>query len=134
MSIALASGFSASRSGSTTAIVFKTSAVVEPLREALKPLAKAIDIAAVYGSVAKGEDRADSDIDLLVVASDVTLEQLFARLSRAEKTLGRKINPTLYTPEEFRSRIEKKNPFVDKLLHGKTLPLIGDIDAFAAAR
>lgn len=46
-----------------------------------------------HGSVARGEDRAQSDIDLLVVADDVQLEDLFARIAPVERKLGRKINP-----------------------------------------
>lgn len=115
-------------------IVMKTIAVVDPLREALRPLTSHIELALIYGSVAKGEENSTSDIDVLVVGSDLTLEQLFRRFNRAEKMIGRKVNPTLYTPDEFRRRIEKKNPFVDNVLRGRTLPLIGDLNDFAATR
>src|SRR5436309_3477123 len=68
-------------------IVLKTVALSDPLRIALRPLAKRVDLALVYGSVARGEDRAQSDIDLLVVADDLLLEELFARLAPVEKKL-----------------------------------------------
>jgi predicted nucleotidyltransferase len=112
-------------------IVLKTFGISDPLRESLKPLGDRIALAIVYGSVAKGDDRAGSDIDLLVVADDVTLEQLFAQLAPAEKCLGRRINPTLYTTEEFRRRRQKRNPFLENVMRGKTLPLIGTPDDFA---
>src|SRR5438067_4838715 len=48
-------------------LITKTVALVDPLRAALRPLSKRIDVAILYGSVAKGEARADSDVDLLVV-------------------------------------------------------------------
>lgn len=111
-------------------IVMKTIGLAEPLGTALASLADRIELAFVYGSIAKGEDRADSDIDLLVVGDDVTLEELFARLARVEKTLGRKINPTLYSAAEFR----RGNAFLKKVLSGATIPLIGNADGAVAAR
>lgn len=114
-------------------IVLKTFGITEPLRESLKPLGDRIALALVFGSVAKGDDRAGSDIDLLVVAQDLTLEQLFTQLAPAEKRLGRRINPTLYTPEEFRRRRQKKNPFLENVFSGKTLPLIGKLDELATS-
>jgi predicted nucleotidyltransferase len=109
-------------------IVLKTVALTDPLREALRPLKKHIRLALVYGSVARGEDRAQSDIDLLVVADDLPLERLFARLDPAEKRLGRKVNPTLYTSAEYARRRRAANPFLHKILSGRHIVLMGDID------
>jgi predicted nucleotidyltransferase len=106
-------------------IVMKTVALSDPLRAVLRPLAKRIDLALVYGSVARGEDRAQSDIDLLVVADDLPLEELFARLAPAEKKLGRTINPTLYTRADFERRRRNGNPFLKKVLAGEHLVLWG---------
>jgi predicted nucleotidyltransferase len=109
-------------------LITKTVALVDPLRAALRPLSKRIDIAIVYGSVAKGEARADSDVDLLVVASDLTLEELFARLAPAEKRLGRKIHPTLYRPADYAKRRQNSAPFLRKVLAGEHIVLMGSID------
>ena len=109
-------------------LVLKTVAMVDPLRHALEPLAKQISLALVYGSVAKGSDTAASDIDLLVVADDLTLESLYAALALVEPTLGRKINPTLYTPQEFAERKAAGNAFVTRVLAGDHLALIGNVD------
>jgi predicted nucleotidyltransferase len=106
-------------------IVTKTVGLTDPIRAALRQLAKRIDLALIYGSVAKGEERAQSDIDLLVVGRDLTLEDLFARLGPVEKKLGRKIHPTLYTPEEFAQRRRARNAFLQKVLAGKHVVLIG---------
>ena len=108
-------------------IVMKTFGLAEPLREALQPLSRDIDLALVYGSIAKGEDHAGSDIDLLVVGDGLTLEQLFAHMSSVERFLGRRINPTLYTREEFRRR-RHRNAFLEKVLAGPTLALIGTVE------
>jgi len=115
-------------------IIVKTSGVAEPLRDALTPIARKIDLALIYGSIARGQAHAGSDVDLLVVAADLTLEQLFSRIARAERAVSRKINPTLLTPEEFTRRRHNGNPFLTKVLSGKVIPLIGSIDVKTAAR
>jgi predicted nucleotidyltransferase len=114
-------------------IVLKTSGLAEPLREALSPLAKKIELALVYGSVARGEAHAGSDVDLLVVARELPLEQLYSRLARAEERIGRTIRPTLLTPAEFLRRRAEHNPFLQNILSGDTIALIGSVDAETAA-
>jgi predicted nucleotidyltransferase len=115
-------------------IIVKTSGIAEPLRDALAPLARRIDLALIYGSVARGEAHAGSDVDLLVVATDVTLEQLFSRLARAEHAVGRKINPTLLTPDEFSRKRHNGNVFLTKVVSGSVISLIGSLDVETTAR
>lgn len=106
-------------------LIRKTTGLVEPLRQALEAKRKAIQLALVYGSVAKGADTASSDVDLLIVSDDLTLEQVYQLLAEAEHAIGRKINPTLYTAKEYRRRQEEGNPFLKRVLAGDTLTLIG---------
>ena len=115
-------------------LVIKTVAMADPLRYALEPLAEQIRLALVYGSVAKGTDTAASDIDLLVVADDLTLEDLYVALAPVEPTLGRKINPTLYTPHEFADRKSSGNAVLTRVLAGEHLILIGNVDEPPTAR
>jgi predicted nucleotidyltransferase len=115
-------------------IVTKTIGLADPLRAALRPLAKRIDLALVYGSFAKGNDRAQSDIDILVVGNDITLEDLFARLGPVEKKLGRTISPTLYTHEEFARRRQRGNAFLQKVLGGEHVVLMGAGDGAGEPR
>ena len=110
------------------ALVRKTVAMVEPIRQALAPLAEKIALALIYGSVVKGTDTASSDIDLLVVADDVTLEALYSALAPVEASLDRKISPTLYTKKEFNDRRAAGNPFLTRVLEGEYLVLIGSAD------
>jgi predicted nucleotidyltransferase len=110
------------------ALVRKTVAMVEPIRQALAPLAEKIALALIYGSVVKGTDTASSDIDLLVVADDVTLEALYSALAAVEASLDRKISPTLYTKNEFDDRRGAGNPFLTRVLEGEYLVLIGSAD------
>jgi predicted nucleotidyltransferase len=114
-------------------IAVKTLGPAEALRVALAPLANRVRAAWVYGSIAKGTDRAQSDIDVLVVADDLTLEEVYAALRPAETRLGRQVSPTLYTSKEFERRRAAKNPFITKVLAGDRIQLIGNEDAAAAA-
>jgi len=111
------------------AMVRKTVAMAEPIRQALAPLAERIALALIYGSVAKGKDTASSDIDLLIVADGLTLEALFEALAPVEANLARKINPTLYTLAEFEERRAAGNPFLTRILASEYVVLIGDEDA-----
>ena len=112
-------------------IALKTTGLAEPLRAALQPLAERILAASVYGSVAAGTDTANSDIDLLLVADGVPLEEIHAALETTEQRLARRISVTLYTLEEFRRRKEKGNAFLTKVLAGALIPLLGDIHVLA---
>lgn len=107
-------------------IVRKTLALAEPIRRALEPLAGRIRLALVYGSVVEGTDTAGSDVDLLVVADGVMLEELYAALSPMEASLARRISPTLYTSAEFDERRAAGNPFLANVLAGERVILIGD--------
>jgi predicted nucleotidyltransferase len=115
-------------------ITQKTMGLVEPLTEALLKIGLPIELALVYGSIAKGTAKAGSDIDLLVISDEVGLENLYEVLGPVEGLLSRKINPTLYNKSEFENRIASENPFLKKLLEGETIPLIGDKHGFTAAR
>jgi len=110
------------------ALVRKTAAMVEPIRQALAPLAKKIERALIYGSVVKGTDTAASDIDLLIVADDLTLEALYSALAPVEASLDRKISPTLYTRKEYDDRRATGNPFLTRVLEGEHLVLMGSDD------
>jgi predicted nucleotidyltransferase len=115
-------------------IVDKTIGVQDVLRNALSGIQKRIRVALLYGSVAKKSDSAGSDVDVLVISDDLTLEELFAAFGEAERKLGRKINPTLYTSAEFQKRLIGGHPFVTKLLaKGDYIELIGEIDELARA-
>jgi predicted nucleotidyltransferase len=115
------------------ALVRKTMGIPQEVGDAIAPLAKKIVLALVYGSVARGDERADSDVDLLIVSDDLTLEEVYKRLAPAEKRLHRKINPTVYSPEEFRKRRTAKNHFLERVLAGEHVCLLGDLNAAAGA-
>lgn len=109
-------------------IVRKTVGLEEPLRAAVESLTGTVRLALIYGSVAKRADTSASDVDLLIVADNLTLEDVYAALSPAEKLLDRKVNPTLYTSEEFNRRRVRGNPFLKRVLDGPVTILSGSID------
>jgi predicted nucleotidyltransferase len=97
-------------------IVLKTFGVVDVLRSALQELLPTIEVAFIYGSVAKGSERAGSDIDLMVVGVVPSNGALLEALSPASAQLGRAINPTLYTPDEFAQRVRDGKSFIMRVL------------------
>ncbi len=106
-------------------LVNKTVGIFEILRSALEPISMRIEVAFVYGSVARGEDTATSDVDLMVVGA-ATIDEVLSRLPEVEKTLGRPINPTVYSVAEFRSKVANGNHFLNAVLKGKKVFLLGD--------
>ena len=99
----------------------------EPLlREALQPLAPDLQAAWIYGSVAKQTDTAKSDIDVMLIGDNLLLGKVIELLLPLEAQLGRKINPTCYTREEFQRRRAEPDSFVNRVLAQSVIPLIGD--------
>lgn len=108
------------------AIVRKTMGVPQAVHRALEPIEKRIGLAFVFGSSASRTDRATSDVDLMVVSDDLTLEEIHRRLAPVEKRIGRRVNPTLYTREQFVRRRRDRNPFLEKVLARERITLIGN--------
>ena len=110
-------------------IVMKTLGLADVLRTALNAVADRIELAFVFGSVAKGTDTATSDIDLMVVTETLSYADLFEGLAAAEQVLGRKVNPTLYTSDALAEKIRTENNFVLRVLSQPKIFLIGAEDA-----
>ncbi|MCR4375775.1 MAG: transcriptional regulator [Acidobacteria bacterium] len=109
-------------------IVLKTVGLAEPLRDALKPLSSAIRAAFVYGSVAKATDQAASDIDLMIISDSLAYGDVFGALEGVTRTVGRKVNPTVYTAREFSKRVRTENAFLTRVLAQPKLWVIGSED------
>ena len=113
-------------------IVDKTLGLAEPLRQALVPMEEHIAAAFVFGSFAKREDTATSDIDLMVISDTLTYSDVFSALAKTEAQLGRPVNPTLYSPKEFRQRTREGRAFVKRALSQPKIWLIGEENALAS--
>jgi predicted nucleotidyltransferase len=116
-------------------LVLKTFGLADVVRHALEPLASQIAAAFVFGSVAKQQDTASSDIDLMVVSDTLGYADVFGALEEASLSLGRPLNPTVYTTAQFRKRSRQDNAFIQRVLAQPKLWLIGTqetLDALAA--
>lgn len=105
-------------------LVVKTFGVVDELKRALLPLAGKIDIAFVYGSVARGAERAASDVDLFVVG-EVSFGDVIEALEPAQRILGREINPTVFSAAEFAGKVRERDHFMSTVLGERKLFVIG---------
>ncbi len=112
-------------------LVLKTSGLADVLRSALAPLASGIHAAFVYGSLARREDTATSDVDLMVISDTLAYPDLYTALEDAGRRLGRPVNPTIYTRNELARRIKRHNPFLAKVLANRKIWLIGGDDDVA---
>jgi predicted nucleotidyltransferase len=105
-------------------IIRKTVGLAGVLQAALEPFAERIVQAYVYGSHARGDERVDSDVDLMMVGS-VSLRELSSALREAGRSLRRTINPTLYTVEAYKKELKARDSFVSRVHHGPRLDLLG---------
>jgi predicted nucleotidyltransferase len=108
-------------------ILKKTVGVADVLREALAPLADRIAVAFVYGSVASGEERAGSDLDVLIIG-EARFAEVVAALDPAQELLRREVNPNLYSALEFRKKLAAGEPFLRRVLAGDKILIIGGED------
>lgn len=103
----------------------KTAGLIDVLREALLPVADRIELAFVYGSMARGEEHAYSDVDVMIVG-DVDFGDAVVALAPAQEQLRREINPTVFSRAEFTKKLSQRDSFVAQVWHGRKLWLIGD--------
>jgi predicted nucleotidyltransferase len=113
-------------------LLAKTTGVFQLLKSALARLSDRIDFAFVYGSFARGDDTASSDIDLFV-AGTVSLDEVLDVVGPMEEQLGRPVNPTIYSVQDLRQRLHEGNHFLRSLEKSKKVFLIGDEDGFREA-
>ncbi|MFH1144515.1 MAG: nucleotidyltransferase domain-containing protein [Candidatus Eisenbacteria bacterium] len=110
-------------------LVLKTSGLVDLLADALRH--PDVRLAFVFGSIATGDSKADSDVDLLVIGA-ISLRQLSRRLSGVGAQIGRELNPLVLAPVEFSRRKRARDHFLTSVLRGSRLWVIGSEDELAA--
>lgn len=108
-------------------LLLKTAGLVDVLADVLKPLVKKVQVAFVYGSIASGSEKNDSDVDLLVVGA-VMPSELAMPLLKAGEQLGRQVNPTVFSAEEFRKKWSDKGHFLTRVLDRPKLFVLGNKD------
>ena len=114
-------------------LITKTFGIADVIRAALAPLGGLIDVAFIYGSVARSEHHASSDIDVFLVG-EILLSQLAVPLSGVEKKLGLPVSTTIFDRAEFLRRLKKRDHFISKVVAGPKLFLIGDETSLKALR
>jgi predicted nucleotidyltransferase len=108
-------------------IILKTSGLGQAIREAVRPLGT-LEWAFIYGSVAAGEEDAFSDIDLMLIG-ELELMELAQVIAHLEDQLGREINYSVLTQSELAGRVAQGEPFVENVLAGPMVMLVGDENA-----
>jgi predicted nucleotidyltransferase len=113
-------------------LFFKTVGIVPALESELTRFDDKIRWAAIYGSIARGEEGAQSDVDLLVVG-EIATRDLLPVLRRLERRFGREVNVKHYSEKEFRDKMRVGNHFVKSVLKGEVVSLIGSPDELETA-
>lgn len=106
-------------------LFLKTLSLGESIRQALRPFCDKIHSAFIFGSVAKGDESLDSDIDLFIIA-DLTLRELSKALSPLSKKFRRELNPVIFNQSEFQKKISKKDHFLIEVMGTPKLWIIGN--------
>ncbi len=113
-------------------IFAKTVGLADRVRETLAPFGDEIEAAFIFGSVARGERTAQSDIDVLIVGS-LGMAELALPLRHLERTLQLPINVTHYTASEFWDKRRQGNHFLDTVLREQKIFLKGSEHELAIA-
>jgi len=106
-------------------LIIKTFGVADVVRAALSPLADKIQLAFIFGSMVSGEFKQSSDLDVMVIGK-IEFAEIVAALTPAQQTLAREINPSVYPPEEFRSKLAGGHHFLKTVLSAPKIFLIGN--------
>lgn len=107
-------------------IFLKTTGLVGVLRQSLSELAE-VHCAFIYGSIARGEATAESDVDLVVIG-ETPFRAVADSLFDAQQSLDREINPIVYSPHEFRGKLAAGQHFITAVMQQPKLFVIGDRD------
>lgn len=106
-------------------IVRKTFGIADQLKLELTPFADRIQRAFIYGSIAKGNANTSSDIDLMLIGEGISYSEVMERMIPLEALLGRTINPALYTPSDWQTKLEAGNSFVARVAEQEKIDVIG---------
>jgi len=109
-------------------IVQKTFGIADVIREALLPVYEQIDLAFIFGSIAKQEETSKSDIDLLVISDSLDYTDVMTALDGAESALARPINPSIYTIGQVKEKLSDGNAFLSRVMEQPKLWIKGSDD------
>lgn len=113
-------------------IILKTFGVSDIVKESLEPMASKIHIAFIYGSIAKQQDKVSSDIDLMIIGDNISYPEIYVLLESCQLKLGRQINPTFYSKEEWLKKSNECNNFILQILKQPKIFIIGSENELVA--
>ena len=105
-------------------ILKKTSGLVDVLFDYLAPLSDKIEVAFIFGSVAKRTEHLGSDLDILIIG-DIDFTEIVTALYSAQSSLGREINPKVYSREQWKTCLQKQDIFIQEVLKNPKLFIMG---------
>lgn len=105
-------------------ILRKTSGMVDVLAESLSSAQNKINAAFVFGSIARGEEQSNSDVDVMIIGS-LGFGDAVQLMHPTQLILQREINPVVYSVEEFERRIKNNDSFINEVLAKPKLFIIG---------
>jgi len=105
-------------------MVQKTMGVTGVLQQGLADVLPQLEHAFIYGSIAKGEEHAGSDVDVMLVGENLSYSEIMQLLEPIEAQLQRAINPTLYSPAEFAERLVQGQNFLTKVMQQARIDLL----------
>lgn len=113
-------------------IVIKTFGMADVISKALDPVISQISVAFIYGSIAKHEDKVNSDIDLMIIGNDLSYADLYTQLESVNEKLKRQVNPTFYTPTEWARKHKEGNNFIVQVMAQPKIFIVGNDDELAS--
>lgn len=107
------------------AAILKTAGLGDVLRDQVSALGDKVKLAFVYGSVARGDETASSDVDIMLIGN-LTGKEMASVFAPVKKVLSREINPSVYSLAEFRKKVREHHPFLTTVLKEPKLFLLGN--------
>ncbi len=120
--------------GELHGLIVKTVGLSQPLRDALEPFVDRIKYAFIYGSTARGDDTAASDVDLMIIGDELAYPEVLAALLPVEKAIGRTVSVNLMNSEEFGRRLLRSDSFITRVMSLEKITLLGSLDGIETAR
>jgi predicted nucleotidyltransferase len=107
-------------------LIFKTTGIQGSIKAVLSKL-KGVQAAFIYGSYAKGAEKEDSNINLMVIGQ-VNITELNDVVMGLEEKMKREIDYLAFDEQEYRKRKDAKDPFIREIVKGKKIFLLGKED------
>jgi uncharacterized protein len=110
-------------------IFIKTIGLKSVIENSLSKFSDLIKFAFIYGSIAKGDARADSDIDLMIIG-DISGRKISSAMIKSGNELNKEVNFNIFSFDEFSNRLKSNDHFINSIYKESKLFIIGDQDEF----